>query len=532
MTNFTPISRALISVTNKVNLDILARSLHERGVEIISTGGTANYIESLGIPVISISEITNFPEILEGRVKTLHPNIYANILMDRNNDKHVSDMEKYVSKSGYIDLVVVNLYEFEKELQKTSDLSSIIEKIDIGGPCLLRASAKNFEHVTVLSSPYLYEEFLENFHNSDGKISYELRQKLAYQAFSDVTNYDIAIRNYFESITKIVLDKKQNLCEDKKVNISLNQHQKLRYGENSHQSASFLKFANHDTQYIQHQGKELSYNNISDLNSALAIVANLNEHNTYAIVKHENPCGVASGTNALDVYKEALSCDNISAFGGIVVTNREIDEEIAKEMVSIFYEVIAAPKFTLEALKIFQTKKNLRIIEIDPQIVYSYPYSFKTALGGVLLQTNNEQIYNNDIHDIRCVTNNIASPEILAQMDFAFRIVKHVKSNGIVLCANNRLLGAGTGQVSRIDAIDQAIAKMYKMNDKNDLKKFDIILASDAFFPFTDNIELIAKYNISYVIQPSGSVRDNEVIQAANKHGITMYFSDIRHFKH
>lgn len=515
------VKRALISVADKQGLLHLANYLDQMGIEIISTGGTANALKEAGISVIPVSEVTNFPEMLDGRVKTLHPNIHAGILAQRIPE-HLKQLEEH--KIQPIDLVIINLYPFAKTIAKPDVmLEEAIENIDIGGPTMIRAAAKNYKYVGVVVSPARYEELLLELKKNDGCLSLELSYKLACEAFAHTAQYDSIIHRYLE---KDPFPTNLNLSYEKVF--------PLRYGENPHQQAGFYK----DTQITipgignakQLHGKELSYNNILDLDSALALVGEFEEDFACAIIKHNNPCGVAVDKNQSTAYKLAYETDSTSAFGGIIGFNRQVEKSTAEELVKTFIEAIIAPGFSQEALEILKTKKDLRLLEVSggqnysPQSTSHLPFALRTVGGGGLLVQDSD-VQKITSQDLKIVTKRQPSPQELRAMLFGWKVAKHVKSNAIVLAKENRTIGIGAGQTSRVDSVKIAI-------NKASSNAFGTIMASDAFFPFRDGIDLADKVGVRAVIQPGGSIRDEEVINAANEYAMTMAFTGIRHFKH
>jgi phosphoribosylaminoimidazolecarboxamide formyltransferase / IMP cyclohydrolase len=501
---------ALLSVSDKYNLVNFTRGLVKNGYSIIATGNTAKSLSNEGIKVSEISSLTEFPEIFNGRVKTLHPIIMGGILMRRENEKDKLEAEK--NNIFPIDIVCVNLYPFIKTASDTSStLDEIIEKIDIGGPSLIRAAAKNYNSVSVLTDPGQYEAFLEELES--GEISLNTRKTLAVTAFSHTAHYDTFIANYLEE--RFGTDKSH-------VRINLLIEKKLRYGENPHQKATvygtFLEYFD-----ILH-GKELSYNNILDLISAVELIEDL-EPDSCAIIKHNNAAGCATGKNILEAYSKALKCDPVSAFGGIVVFNSEVGMELAAELNKIFLEVVSAPAFTREALDLLMKKKDRRILrQIKP--VSAERSSFRSIPGGVLLQDADHLTLNED--NLKYVTQLKPTKSELEDLKFAWIVAKHTKSNAIVFVKDKATLGVGAGQMSRIDS--SKIAHMKSREHGLDLN--GSVAASDAFFPFADGLMEIIKCGAKAVIQPGGSVRDNEVIEAADNHNISMVFTGIRHFKH
>ncbi|MBN1621417.1 MAG: bifunctional phosphoribosylaminoimidazolecarboxamide formyltransferase/IMP cyclohydrolase [Endomicrobiales bacterium] len=517
------VKRALISVSDKKGVVEFAKQLKGMGIEIISSGGTAKVLKENGIPCKEISEVTGFPEILDGRVKTLNPKVHGGILARREESKHMDELKKHDIIP--IDLVAVNLYPFEETSRKYLDKKEkgipedVIEDIDIGGVALLRAAAKNFNDVLVISDPVDYETVAESI--KKGSLDAGFRRKLAFKAFRHTAYYDCLISSYF--------------CLDKfpeYVTIPLKKVSGLRYGENPHQEASLYA----DTSQPERptlisskklQGKELSYNNYQDLESAWRLVQEFDK-TACAIIKHSNPCGCAQGSSLLDAYKKALSCDTASAFGGIVSVNREIGEDVANEIVKLFTECIIAPKFTDEAKKVFSAKKNLRLLEQSVKsskkpLIDLSTYSLE---NGMLLQDRDNALHN----EIKPATKRQPSEQELDSLKFAWKICKHVKSNAIILVRGRQSVGVGAGQMSRIDALKIAIEKMkevkYQFNDE------PLVLASDAFFPFPDVVNESYKVGVTAIIQPGGSIRDEDSIKAADGHGMAMVFTGMRHFRH
>lgn len=501
---------ALISVSDKSNLENLAKGLKENNYDLIATGNTAKKIKEAGIEVTEISEITGFPEIFGGRVKTLHPKITGGILFRRDNASDIKEAEE--NKISPIDVVCVNLYPFITVTKdKEADLVTAIENIDIGGPSLVRAAAKNYKYVSILTSPGQYETFLTEL--SAGEISEETRKKFAVEAFSHTAEYDSYIANYFEN--EFDLDKK-NI----RLNYSLSKT--LRYGENPHQSAQI--YGNFLDYFEVLHGKELSYNNIFDLVAAVELVEELGK-NACAIIKHSNPAGAALGKDILEAYKKALKCDPVSAFGGIVALGDTVDALLAEKLNDIFLEVVCASGYTDEALSILSRKKNRRILK-QTKAISSKKHLLKSIPGGIIIQ--DADIDDLDKEKISVATNKKPDENELEDLYFAWKVAKHTKSNAIVFAKNKATIGVGAGQMSRIDSVKLASMKAKEHN--LDLK--GSVAASDAFFPFADGLVEIIKCGATSVIQPGGSVRDHEVVDAANKNNISMLFTGIRHFKH
>ena len=512
------IKRALISVSDKSGIVKFAKKLHKLNIQIISTGGTEKLLKKHKIPVMPAEEFSGSPEMLGGRVKTLVPQIHGGILSRRKEDKE--EIRKHGIKE--IDLVVVNLYPFEKTVKKPNiELEEAIENIDIGGPTMLRSAAKNYFHVAVVSSPKLYDSFISDLQINKGKCSYQARRKLSLKAFEHVANYDIAIANF---LTKFDEDDSENFFSSYKLK------QKLRYGENPHQAANFYINSGSNgagiTSAEQIQGKELSYNNIADTDAAIECVSNF-DRPSCVIVKHANPCGVASGKSLLEAYEKAFSCDETSAFGGIIALNKPLDKFTAKKIIeNQFVEVIAAPSINLAAKKIVASKKNVRLLLVKD--LFSKPTGFKTLTmnQGILVQNVDNGVVSKK--DLKIVTKKKPTPKQINDALFAWRVGKYVKSNAIVYAKDNMTLGIGAGQMSRIDSAEIAVNKAKKAGFN--LK--GATMASDAFFPFRDSIDEAAKNGIRCVIQPGGSIRDKEVIAAANEADMIMFFTNMRHFRH
>lgn len=514
--------RALISVSDKTGVVEFAKELETLGIEIISTGGTAKALQEAGISVIEISHVTGFKECLDGRVKTLHPAIHAGILNIRENLEHQKQLEELGYES--IDLVVVNLYPFQATITKPDvTLKEAIENIDIGGPTMLRAAAKNHQDVGVIVDPKDYTLVIDQL-KEQGHLSKEMKFYLATKVFEHTAYYDSLIANYFR-------EQQSNVPFPEKLTLSFEKVQDMRYGENPHQKAAFYKEALKTKGTLaeakQLHGKELSYNNINDANGALELLKEFDEP-TVVAVKHANPCGVGSGKNIFEAYKKAYESDPISIFGGIVVTNQEIDKETAEEMHKIFLEIIIAPSYTQEALEILQQKKNLRILQLE-SIRFSYPhiYDMKKVGGGLVIQDKDLALFQ---EECKVITNRKPTEEEMKDLIFAWKVVKHVKSNGIAIAKNQQVVGTGGGQTNRIWAVEQAIEHGTEFFGKTHLQ--GSVLASDAFFPFKDCVEAAAKAGITAIIQPGGSIRDEESIQACNEHNIAMIFTGMRHFKH
>lgn len=501
------INNALISVYYKDNLEPVILKLKELGVNIYSTGGTQKFIENLGGTVIPVEQLTSYPSILGGRVKTLHPKIFGGILGRRELREDLLQLEEY--EIPEIDLVIVDLYPFEETVASGASEQDIIEKIDIGGVSLIRAAAKNFKDVLIVSSRDEYPELLSLLNEKNGFTSLDERKQYALNAFNITSHYDTAIFNYFNSGKKNIF--KQSIL----------QSQTLRYGENPHQQGVF--YGNLEKLFDKLHGKELSYNNLLDIDAAIALIAEFSEP-TFAILKHNNACGIATRENLCDAWKAALAADSVSAFGGILITNREVDETTATEINNLFFEVIIAPAYSSFALEILKQKKN-RIILIQKPLQLPKK-QFRTLLNGVIEQ--DKDLKTETVADMKTVTLKSPTAAELSDMEFANKVVKHTKSNTIVLAKNTQLLASGVGQTSRVDALKQAIAKATAFGF--DLK--GAVMASDAFFPFPDCVEIAHSAGVTAVLQPGGSVKDNESIDYCNANGIAMVFTGTRHFKH
>lgn len=505
-----PIQSALISVFSKDALESIIKKLGQLGVKIYSTGGTQTFIEGLGVEVIPVEDVTAFPEILGGRVKTLHPKIFGGILNRQDTPKDQEQLKEF--DIPQIDLVIVDLYPFEKTLQSGASHQEIIEKIDIGGISLIRAAAKNFNDVVCVSSVEDYSTLLQILNENEGKTTLEQRKYFAMQGFKTSSHYDTAIFNYF--------NQEENIST---LRISLNEGKILRYGENPHQKGAF--FGHFDEIFTQLNGKELSYNNLLDVDSAVNLISEFkNDAPTFAILKHNNACGVATRNTIKEAYLSALACDPVSAFGGVLIANRAIDLETAQEIHSLFCEVVIAPDFQTEALELLKQKKNRILLKINP--IELPKTQVRSCLNGFLLQ--DKDLKTDEVSDIQYVTEVKPSKEDLEDLLFASKICKHTKSNTIVLAKNGQLIASGTGQTSRVDALKQAIEKAKEFNFE--LK--NAVMASDAFFPFADCVEIAHNEGIKSVIQPGGSIKDQDSINFCNQHQMAMIFTGIRHFKH
>ena len=508
------IKKALISVSDKKNLKNLLKVLTKYKIDLISSGGTYRQIKKLNFKCLEVSEYTGSPEILDGRVKTLHPKIHAGILSKRNKKSHSHDLKH--NNFEEIDLVIVNFYPFEKTLEQTNNHLKIIENIDVGGPTMVRAAAKNYKDVTVITSSDQYSELIDEIERNNGSTSIEFREKMSLEAFSETAYYDAVISNYFNKI-------KNNNFPKKKV-IYGNLIEKLRYGENPHQNAAVYS----KTQSLnikQIHGKQLSYNNYNDIFSALAISKSLLKNSGTVIVKHANPCGVSINKDTLKSYQLALACDPVSAFGGIVSCNYKINETLAVELNNIFLEVIIANGFSPAALKILKKKKNLRLIDATNFTTKNLT-RFNSANDSILTQSEDIEKFN--IKNFKIVSKMKPNKSQLKNLIFAFNICRYVKSNAIVLASQESTVGIGSGQPSRLDSCQIAIDKMNKFQNLNE----EVVAASDAFFPFVDGIEKLVQSGVTAVIQPSGSIRDKEIIKFANQTNTILVFSKTRHFRH
>lgn len=503
--------RALISVSDKTNIVEFAKGLEKHGFEVISTGGTFTHLKNNGVGCISIEDVTHFPEILEGRVKTLHPKIHGGLLSKRGNELH----NKHVAENNieYIDLVCVNLYPFEATVKKEGvSEEEIIENIDIGGPSMLRSAAKNFNDVAVVTDINDYDRVLSEL--EQGGITYETRRALAIKVFNTTASYDAAIANYF--------NKKDNLVPEK-LTLSYTLQDSLRYGENPHQKAYHYVQDNNESYALQNavqlHGKEMSYNNIQDASAALDILSEFDE-TTCVAVKHMNPCGVATGSSVFEAYSRAYEADPVSIFGGIVAVNGKVDKETAEKMHSIFLEIILAIDYDEEALEILTKKKNLRIYKLSAKN-NNHEQQIKSVRGGILVQDFNDKLAD----EYESVTEKKVDETQQKDIEFGLKVVKHVKSNAIVVVKDGQTLGIGAGQMNRVGSCKIALEQAGE-------KARGAVLASDAFFPMRDSVDFAADYGIAAIVQPGGSIRDQESIDACNEKGVAMVFSKIRHFKH
>jgi len=508
------IKKALISVSDKKNLKDLLKILARHKIDLISSGGTFKEIKKLKFKCLEVGEYTNSPEILDGRVKTLHPKIHAGILSKRKNRSHQNDLKN--NNFEEIDLVIVNFYPFEETLKQTNNHMKIIENIDIGGPTMVRSAAKNYNDVTVITSPNQYAELISEIKNNNGSTSLSFRKKMSLEAFSETAYYDAIISNYFNNI-------KHNPFPKKKI-IYGNLIEKLRYGENPHQQSAIYSKSN-NLHIKQIHGKQLSYNNYNDISSALTISKSLPRNTGTVIVKHANPCGVSALKNNLESYKSALACDPTSAFGGIVSCNFKITQSLALELNKIFLEVIVANGFDKDAIKILKKKKNLRLINASNYFL-NETLKFNSFNNSMLVQSEDKQIFSKK--NFKVVSKKKPNKSQFDNLIFAFNVCRYVKSNAIVLASDKSTVGIGSGQPSRLDSCKIAIDKMKKFINT----KKEIVAASDAFFPFVDGIEKLIQSGVSAVIQPAGSIRDKEIINFANATGTILIFSKTRHFRH
>ena len=505
------IKRALVSVFDKTGLVELGHSLEGLGIEILSTGGSAKTLRDSGVSVTDVSDYTKFPEIMDGRVKTINPLVEGGILGLR--DKHNKDAEDNNIK--WIDLVVCNLYPFSETINKDDcDLAMALENVDIGGPTMIRSAAKNVGWVTIVVDPSDYPALAKDLSN-DNSIHYETREMFSAKAFGHTAQYDVIIHNYMKGTP---LSDEFSLTYEK--------HSEMRYGENPHQAAAAYKISGDSSNSVLnakiHQGKKLSYNNIMDADAAFSCLKEF-EETACVIVKHANPCGVSKGENMLKVYKQAFNADSLSAFGGVIAMNKQCDELVAEEISKVFVEIVLAPSFTKEALEIFSTKKNLRVLEVGNIKPREKLLEVRNVVGGIIVQETDTSAIQKQ--DLKTVTTAKPSDSEVETMLFGWKVLKHIKSNGILILKDNTTVGVGAGQVSRVDSVDIAMKKSGENIQGS-------ILCSDAFFPFRDSIDKISNSGIKAVLQPGGSVRDDEVIEACNEHGIAMVFTGQRCFKH
>ncbi len=524
-----PVRRALLSVSDKTGLVDLAHALSERGVELLSTGGSAATLRDAGLAVTDVADVTGFPEMMDGRVKTLHPMVHGGLLALRDNDAHKAAMEEHGIHG--IDLLVVNLYPFEETVAKGADYDTCIENIDIGGPAMIRAAAKNHAFVNVVVDVEDYGALLDQLTTNNGATTYEFRQKLAQTAYARTAAYDAAVSTWMAGAIGEETPRRRAVAGQLA--------QSLRYGENPHQSASFYTDGSSRpgvATATQHQGKELSYNNINDTDAAFELVSEFaaDQGPACAIIKHANPCGVARGTSLKDAYSKAFDCDRTSAFGGIIALNQPLDGETAEEISQIFTEVVIAPEATQEARDIFARKKNLRLLTTgamaDPMTA---AMTIRQVSGGYLLQDKDNGFI--DLSDLKVVTKLAPTEEQMKDLLFAWKVAKHVKSNAIVYVKDGATVGVGAGQMSRVDSANIAAIKAARMGEVLGLSESPAkgsVVASDAFFPFADGLLEAAAAGASAVIQPGGSMRDDEVIAAADEAGLAMVLTGMRHFRH
>ena len=508
------IKRALISVSDKSKLFKILPILKKFKIEILSSGGTYKYIKKSGFGCIEISDFTGFQEILDGRVKTLHPKIHSGILYNRDDKRHIDQIKSHNFKN--IDLVIVNFYPFEKTVLKTKNENTIIENIDIGGPSLVRSAAKNFKNVAVITSNYQLDNLISEMSINKGSTSLKFRRELSQEAFNETAYYDTNISKYFNKIARIRYPKKITFN-----GLLVN---RLRYGENPHQTGA-LYSKNHFDELEKLNGKELSYNNYNDIYFGLDIINSLPKGIGTTIIKHANPSGVSINKRQLFSFKQAFNCDPISALGGVIVCNYKINYETAMEIYKNFFEVVVAKNFTSDALSVLKKKKNLRIIK-NKQKNDSNEMVFKTLSKNFILQNSDNNSFNKK--NFKIVSKKKPSKKMLSDLIFSFNICRFVKSNAIVLTNNNSTVGIGSGQPSRLDSCEIALNKMKKFNHKTE----NLVAASDAFFPFVDGIETLVQSGVKAVIQPYGSIRDNEIIKFANDTKTVLVFSKTRHFRH
>ncbi len=513
--------RALISVSDKTGLDVLAKALVSQGYEIVSTGGTLRYLADCGLPVTAVSDVTQFPEIMNGRVKTLHPLIHGGILARRDVDTHRQACDTH--GIGLIDVVVVNLYPFQATVsQPNVALADAIENIDIGGPSMVRSAAKNHEFVAVITNPDRYSDVIQALQTPQG-LSAEFRRSLAIEAFEHTAQYDAAIAQYLGRVSG-------GSTPPNRLTLQYEKHSDLRYGENPHQKAAFYKPTPLSglSGLIQHHGKALSYNNLVDAEAAWELARAFEpSQSAVVIIKHTNPCGVAVKSTLVDAYSAAYAADPVSAFGSIIGVNQPVDAATASAMQALFVEPIVAPGYTPEALAILTQKPSVRLLELPDFFSFSEPFTQKVIMGGVLYQESDSIIWDNA--QLSTVTGHIA-PEQWADLKLAFTVVKSVKSNAIVLAKHGVVIGVGAGQMSRVEAAKLALMRV--QNNDNNQQTTGCVAASDAFFPFPDSITHLGQAGISVIVQPGGSKKDDAVIAECEKHGMGMVMTGIRHFKH
>jgi phosphoribosylaminoimidazolecarboxamide formyltransferase / IMP cyclohydrolase len=518
VTDKIKITRALLSVYDKAGIADLAKMLAKHNVEMISTGGTASYLQEQGFRITHVSDLTGFPEILGGRVKTLNPKIFGGILAKRDKSDHLHELQQ--QQIPLIDMVVVNLYPFEKTIAKPGvQLAEALENIDIGGPCMIRAAAKNFSSVVVLTDPSQYTEILQELSENDGSVSLATRRKLALSAFRRTQAYDFAIQNYLAGDQQGMADV---------ISFNLDKIQELRYGENPHQKAAFYTESGRSGQQVfgkQLHGKELSFNNILDIHAAVGLVYEFAEL-CCVILKHNNPCGAAIGSSVVDAFEKALATDPVAAYGGIVAFNKQVTAEVAEKLAAMFLEVVVAPEFSPSSLEILTKKKNLRLIEYPESLIKRDVFDCKRVYGGYLMQEMDNMTMPDDC--CKVMTRRQPTESEWTAMKFGWKVAKWVKSNAVIFVGPDRTLGIGAGQMSRVDSSRLAVQKAADAG----LSLQGSAVISDAYFPFRDGVDAAAQAGATAVIQPGGSVRDNEVIDAANEHNMAMVFTGIRHFRH
>ena len=538
MTELREIKRALLSVSDKTGLAAFAKTLADYGVELISTGGTAKFLRENGLEVIDVATVTGFPEMMDGRVKTLHPKIHGAFLALRDNPEHIASMKEHEIEP--IDLVVINLYPFEQTIAKEGvSLSEAVENIDIGGPAMIRSASKNWRDIAVVTDPKNYSEIADELAANSGSLSLETRQQLATLAYTRTANYDLAISRYLTHSSvplaaAVGLTSKTDNSTKAEfpagVSINLAKVTDLRYGENPHQKAALYRTGESGgiADAEQLHGKEMSFNNYVDAEAAWNLVQDFDDL-AVAIIKHTNPSGVGVATTNEEAYRRALSTDPVSAFGGIVAFNRKVDATVAASVNEVFTEVVIAPEFDAAALEVFKTKKNLRVLQCRSPHASSgetLSLEYKQISGGMLIQE--KDTYKVTQNDLKIVSEKQPSEDEMKAMLLAWQVCKHVKSNAIVIANENQTIGVGSGQMNRVDSVRIAAMRAERFN----LPVKGSVLASDAFFPFRDNVDEAAKLGVSAIIQPGGSMRDEESIQAANEHNISMVFTGFRHFKH
>ena len=518
------IKRAIISVTDKTGVVDFARNLADMGVSIISTGGTSKTLKEAGLTVTDVSQYTGFPEMMDGRVKTLHPKVHGGILGRRDKPDHMKQMQEHGIEP--IDMVVINLYQFDKAVARPGcTLEDAIENIDIGGPSMIRSAAKNFESVAVVTDPADYNLIIKEMEQAGGTLSHDTKFRLAKKAFSTTAKYDTMIAHYLEKVSE---KPEETIHFPEIFTPAFEKVQHLRYGENPHQRGAFYREVGFSGASVARakrlQGKEMSYNNYLDANSALELVREYDEP-TAVIIKHNNPCGVASADDLKDAYCLARDTDPVSSFGGVIAFNTIVDEYTAEEIAKTFVEVIVAPEYTSEALEIFKKKANVRLLETGPlDIIAEGTMDFKRIVGGLLMQDMDLGV-NTDIENLKIVSARHPSDEEIECLRFTWKVCKHVKSNAIIFGKGTQTVGIGAGQMSRVDSVRLAVSKA-----RSEIK--GCVMASDAFFPFRDAIDEAAKVGITAIIQPGGSIKDEEVIKAIDEYNMAMVFTGVRHFRH